>query len=377
MTKREERLREVQAEAQQLREQAEAMAITSRWDLDPVKQFVRRRGWLQVIRNYVRRRHQAGVNSPLKYLTLPGPNASDIGFFWKERMLQQREDGKLNVAICDRDFAERVAAILGELGGPLAYSNRLLHLELADPNGVLNDHFPFDVINLDMCDCLIPPRAERGLRTIQWIFRLQKGQGFLLLLTTKPDPAASGRLLRVIAENLQNEELFRGTYIEHYGAADPNLCLADYTLFTQIVFPKVVARFARACGYKATEHFAANYRRQDERSDIEYDMVCHSFEFDPIGLRKASSKYKARFAEVPRSDIDEIVNDQVPSRTRIKAEREYGAFVRELPRRIPTRVSDILQQDPNQEARLDREAKSLHLWWEAIGTRRRRTNATR
>src|SRR5437868_2901443 len=126
MTKREQRIRESIVEAQQLREQAEAQAIVTRWDLDPIKQYIRRRGWLQIIRGYVRRRHQAGINRPLKYLILPGPNASDIGFFWRERMLQQREDGKLNVAICDRDFAERVEVILAELGGPLASSNRLL-----------------------------------------------------------------------------------------------------------------------------------------------------------------------------------------------------------------------------------------------------------
>src|SRR5205807_3052252 len=136
--------------------EAEAEMKIAKWDLDPVKQYVRRNGWLNIIREYTARQHREGVNRLLKFLTLPGPNASDVGLLWRERILQQNDKGQLNVAICDKENAARVATNLGSLGGPLAYSNRLLHEELRDSNGVFNEHFPFDVVNLDMCQCLIP-----------------------------------------------------------------------------------------------------------------------------------------------------------------------------------------------------------------------------
>src|ERR1044071_4408986 len=108
-----------------------------KWNRDAAKQYVRHEGWLKVIRDYRRRRLLDGVNTPLKFLTLPGPNASDIGFFWKGGVLQQNQDGKLNVAICDKDFADEVANNLGCLGGPLVHCSRTIEQEFEDHNSSL------------------------------------------------------------------------------------------------------------------------------------------------------------------------------------------------------------------------------------------------
>lgn len=363
MSKREERLSSSQEEAELIRRQAEAEVLLSKWDLDPPKQFIRRYAWLDIIRDYNERVRRAGIRRPLKYLTLPGMNASDIGHWWKEGLLSRDDQGRLNVAICDDENAEQVASNLGTLGGVLDYGSRTLIQELTDPSSRLVRHFPFDVINLDMCDCLIPLNKQRGLDTVRWLLRHQRGQGFLLLLTTKPDPNARDKYLRILRLNLQNESGFRQAYVEEYGTDDERPCLINYTNFSQIVFPKAIASLARSNGYKTRERFAAWYPRNDEGSGTQYDMVCHSLEFEPIGCIKPASKYKPRFREVNRNENDEVIFNELSSTVREKAEKQYGQFVMTLPLRKPEDVKARLSIDASLEADLDKEARSLMFWW--------------
>jgi hypothetical protein len=363
MSRREQRLLAAMEEAQRVRRHAETEVVISKWDLDPAKQYVRRYGWLKIIRDYVNRRHHDGVSRPLKFLTLPGPNASDIGLLWKERILQQTSDGKLNVAICDKENAQKVAANLGDLGGPLAFSDRLLHEELADSKGVFNEHFPFDVVNLDMCQCLIPLKSTRGLVTLRWLFRLQRGQAFLLLLTTKPDESAQQKLLQIISENLDNEQLFRDAYEAKYGNDNPVECLRDYTTFTQIVFPKVIARMARHYGYRTQERFAGRYERKNNDGEISYDMVCHSLEFEPLGRTKKALKYSPIFREAVRNEDDELFRNHLSSRTLASAFESYGEFIEQLPTRDPINVIEVLRLNAALEQTLSHEARSLQQWW--------------
>jgi hypothetical protein len=364
MSKKEQRLTQFRQEAENLRQQAEAKVTLYKWDLDPVKQYVRRDGWLKIIKAYIKQRHKDGVDGPIKYLTLPGPNASDIGYLSKNRVLGRSEDGKLNVAICDKDHAETVTNNLLALGGLLAASGKSLISELESTNGILQEHFPFDVINLDFCDCLIPSRANRGLDTVEWIFKLQRGQSFLLLLTTKPDEAAKDRLLKVIRENLRNEKEFSKAYQETYGNSDIKSCLSDYVRFTQIVFPKAMASFARDFGYSTREHFAARYTRIGEKLDTHYDMVCHSFEFTALGRNNPSLKYTPRSSDIERNAADAKIVNKLGSRTQAQAAKSYGAFVKSLPKRDSKNVLEILKANSSLEAKLDKEARSLLMWWE-------------
>ena len=75
--KRKKQLDEAQLKAIIKRQEAEAERDSLLWDRDPQKQYIRRYGWLEVIQDYIKQRYQAGVKKPIKYLTLPGPNASD------------------------------------------------------------------------------------------------------------------------------------------------------------------------------------------------------------------------------------------------------------------------------------------------------------
>jgi hypothetical protein len=366
-------LLETQSIFQEYEEQAQVAVQQNKFELGPAKQFVRREGWVRVIRGYMRRRVSDGVNRPLKYLTLPGQNASDIGLFWRRGLLQQTEDGRLNVAICDKDYADEVRLNLAGLGGPLTSTRRLFYDELTDTkNSKLRPHFPFDVINLDICGCLIPATKEVGMRMLQWIFRLQRRQSFLLLLTTKPEsePTATARLPGVIRSNIRIESKFREAYIEKYGSDEVGHCLADVTKFNQIVIPKMIARLGRRYGYKTNEYFAARYTRpKDERPAEEYEMVCHSFEFEPIGRTNPSLKYEMDEKAIPKSDIDELFEISLSEQTDRLAQRAYRDFVVTLPRRDPLDITEVLRTDRARRVSLDNEAKSLDGWWKRFPER--------
>ena len=93
----------------------------------PAKQYVRVYGWLSYIKDFINRRTEAGITTPCKYLTLPGPNMTDIGVLWNAGLIEVPVS-KLKIAICDKEYAELVVTQLEELGiDILPYGNQLLH----------------------------------------------------------------------------------------------------------------------------------------------------------------------------------------------------------------------------------------------------------
>lgn len=360
-------LQETQPIFQEYETQARVSIQRNKFELGAAKQFVRREGWVKVIQGYLRRRVNDGVNRPLKYLTLPGQNASDIGLFWKRGLLQQSADGKLNVAICDRDYADEVTLNLTALGGPLTSTSRQLHEDLNDvQNSKLRPHFPFDVINLDICGCLVPARKENEMRTLQLIFRLQRRQSFLLLLTTRPEsnPNSSAKLPGFIRNNIRRESRFKAAYVERYGSDDVAPAVADVTSFSQMVIPKMVARMSSRYGYRTREYFAARYTRpKDDRPNETYEMVCHSFEFEPLGRLNPALKYEIDMKAVPASDIAEIFEIDLSTQIENQARLAYRNFIVTLPQREARNITDLLSSDQAMSQRLDKEAKSLDGWW--------------
>jgi hypothetical protein len=364
MSKRNQRLREFREKAAEIRQRSEEKREAAFYEQrDPVKQYIRRYGWLEIITPYIRKLREAGVRRPWKYLTLPGEYGSDIGLLWREEVLDRAEDGRLSLAICDQEFAEKVAAKLQKLGGLLAYGTRPLEYELEDPSGSLRGQFPFDVINLDLCNPLIPPVNQSNLRIIEWIFRLQKGQGFLLLLTTRPEPRARERLRGLLADNLSTEERFREAYEGVYQGSDPELCLRDYTRFTQLIFPKAIARWARELGYTVNEHFAAKYARR-RGGGTSYDMVCHSFEFTPIGVPVAENIFapRPRWTQSVETSIDDRLNRELPAKTRNAAADAYVDFICTLPNRTCVNAEELIAADPNLALRLGEESVIIADW---------------
>lgn len=318
---------------------------------------------MQIIDDYARKRQAAfggRDRQPLKYLTLPGANATDIGLLWQAGILEKTLDGKLNVAICDQESADTVVANLNKLGGLLTYSNRRLNEELRDSKGSLRKFFPFDIINLDTCSPVIPANATVDLQMLQDVFRLQLGQSFLLLLTTKPDPAAGTRMDGIISNNLEEEESFRDAYQTRYGTADLSSCKSDFTTFTQMAVAKYVAKHGRNCGYLIREHFVARYPRKNAA----YEMICHSFELEFLGRKEDYKKYEPYFRRVATNPVDDLFFNELSSKVKTQAISEYSTFVGQLPQRPILNIDLELNLNPTLSDKLQQEAEALIGWWE-------------
>ena len=366
--KRKKQLDEAQLKAIIKRQEAEAERDSLLWDRDPQKQYIRRYGWLEVIQDYIKQRYQAGVKKPIKYLTLPGPNASDIGLLWKAGILATSDEGTIPVAICDRKYAALVVTRLNKVGRLLAVGSRYLRQELAD-GGELRDNFPFDVINLDLCNPFILETKKDDFSTLNWVFRLQRGQSFLLLLTTKPESNPPPKLVTLLQHNISEVPEFQQAYMERFGSDELPLCLADSTFFAQLAFPKAIARLARFFGYGVTEHFAANYLRRSNHES--YQMISHSFEFVPLGRNDdcvaapwGKLKYEPYFSRVPRDAAEEkLFNLRSPQHEQL-ANEAYRRFITTLLKRSSRNVTTILDENSQLKNELQNEADSLIQWWQ-------------
>jgi hypothetical protein len=353
--KRQEILDQGRADAE--REKAQEETQYEQWETGAKKQYVRDIGWLEKIAAYCQKRTQEGVPGQIKYLTLPGRSAMDIGLLRRAGYLPPNSEGRLNAVICDEGQASDIANRLKKFGGVIEFSDRRLIDELRVGTNPIPKQFPFDVVNLDFCNSLVVSRQE-NLQTLEWIFEYQGGAGFLLLLTARayPDPV---RYANLIEENFRDEPEFANVYQQKFGRLDASLCFADLRCFSQIIFPKLVARIGRKYGYRILEQFVCHYLREGRE---EYNMVCHTLEMEPVNL-EGPAKYAQRFAHISRNRIDEILRQRIPKATMHQSEIAYSQF-------IPTVLDDgrsvnvdrdILSDAARRQA-LEDEAADLVNW---------------
>jgi len=358
MSRQEERIPELKEKAQKYHKQAEHQTTVSVWDKDPIKQYIRRFGWLEVIKDYMERRRNDGVDRPLKYFTIPGPNASDIGLLAQANILNRTSEGFPYVTICDETSAEQVQANLGRFQ---AISSLSFEDAVREPKGDLCPFFPFDIINLDTCGTFItrvenPIRALRRIIGIKSILRLQRGQGFLLLLTASADDVlARNKFEQFLINNLNNEEKFKEEYFNRFNVLSPEPFKEDYRALVQVVLPKLIALLARDFGYKISQHFIAKYDRPTHK------MICHSLEFEFLGRIKTEKKYEPYIKKSELNGVSEIL----PSLILRKAVDAYTSFIPTLLQHEPKDVKVTLQSRPVLKASLTEEAKSLIGWWKS------------
>ena len=98
----------------------------------------------------------------------------------------------------------------------------------------------------------------------------------MLLLTTRANERFDIDLVRLLEHHYENELGFRVAYetLAQQTKLDP---YQDSTLFSRLVFPKLIAKYAVSFGYKVTELFAAYYSRP-MGNERHYDMLAHTFE---------------------------------------------------------------------------------------------------
>lgn len=355
MSRRDIRRQKLEKERQRLHEQAERRRKHFFLERDPVKQYVRHFGWLQVVQDYVQRRRSDGVDRPLTYLTFPGPSATDVGLLWRAGLLVRTDDGFPHVVICDEKHADEALKVLGTVRG---VSKQPFDKAMRDE---LVPYFPIDVVNLDIYGAVVTGHSKRreALRTltaIRRVFWLQKGQSFLLLLTTSTDDRAAHRYLETVLLQNLDEGDFREAYLRRYEVLDLTPFHQDYRAFVSVVLPKVIGRIARDRGYRVVEHFTAKYDRRSHR--MLHRMLCHSFELEPLGVRDPKSKHKPRFKRIRWDEL----NEELSNRARKLAGIAYEEFIPTLLQRDLTDVSEMLQADPELETEVTEQAQSLIGW---------------
>lgn len=336
-------------------EQAERRRKLFFLEREPIKQYVRYFGWLQIIQSYVHRRRNDGVDRPLTYLTFPGPCATDVGLLWRAGLLVRTDDGFPHVVICDEEHADEALEVLGTVRGLSKQPFELAVLNELAP------YFPIDVVNVDIYGAVItghPVRREalRRLAAIRRVFWLQKGQSFLLLLTTSTDDKTARKYLENVLVQDCDEDDFREAYLNRYEVLDLTPFQEDYRTFVGIVLPKVIGKMARDRGYRVVEHFAAKYRSRGG-----HRMICHSFELAPLGVRNPDNKYKPRFKKIRWDKLDEL-DEELSNRARKLAAIAYEEFIPTLLQRDLMDVSEILQADPGLAAEMIEQAESLIGW---------------
>lgn len=352
-SRREERRRKLEEEgvARRIREQAESERGSFFLERDPIKQFVRRFGWLQIIRDYVERRRNDGVDRPIRYLTLPGPAATDVGMLWRAGLLERNDAGFPNLVICDEEHADEALVVVGTVAGVSKRSFRSAIQKDLIP------YFPLDVINLDMYGAVLTGSSDRrkALATIVALrrtFDLQRGQSFLLLLTCSTDDHSAHTYLEECLSGNFGEDDFREAFFEQYQRLDSSPFQTDYRAFVGLVLPKVVGRMARERGYGIIEHFAAKYDRGANR------ILCHSFELEPLGRKKPEKRYETRFKNIEQDEL----SDELSISVRGLANEAYRKFIPTLVPRDLLDVEAVLRADPEIEARMRQEAESLIGW---------------
>lgn len=348
------------------KEQAEN-EIKAVWDEDAPKQYIRTHAWLKVIQDYLTKKAKESADDLFKYLTFPGPNATDIGFLWRKGVIQRDDNNKLNVAICDKYYAKSVVMNLSNIGSLLAASQHQLH-EALKIDKLLIDQFPFDIINLDFTNNISSAQSTKKSKhnrdAIGSVFRLQGGKSFVMLLTYRAinDEDSIAELLQIIETNITQEESFRTAYEQEYGTRDPRACIGDIHKFNQLAYAKLIARYARDFAYRTIEHFCGKYSRSDANGNISYYMMVQSFEFEKI-TKDPADKYRVRYGKTPKDEWDEKFNDKVPNYARNEATREYESCVIALLNNISTDVDSELLRDSRLKTQFENDSHSLIEWW--------------
>lgn len=365
------RAEEARATRPLLEAKQEALEGYQRWEFHATKQFVRRYGWLEPVKDFVNSRAEAGLSDAWKYLTLPGKDALDVGLLYREGLLEWQDDRWPTLAICDRQFATLVVSRIGQpmMGSIKATIEEVIHR----PDHRLTSNFPYEVINLDYCGPLLLTANHRlavlqRVAAMRRIFALQRRCAFLLLLTTQDGLGKFSRTARdmmkeLLRWNIDQDEQFRREYGTAFGSLDVLACSKDFVRFAQLIVPKVVADCAREWGYEVKELFAGSYLRLDQGGQS-YRMICHTFEIDPVG-RSGSAKYQPdpRLSQLRAYPSLSQMLSLLSPQERQMADASYKHFIAWLLTRNLVDVTDELEKDKVLRNELTDDAEGLRNWW--------------
>ena len=183
----------------------------------------------------------------------------------------------------------------------------------------------------------------------------------MLLLTTRANEKFDIDLVRLLEHNYESETGFREAFetLSQETKVDP---YQDSTLFSRLVFPKLIAKYALSFGYKVTEHFAAYYSRAMGNQN-HYDMLAHTFELEPLKPTTERETFFPCFEKVPENEYHNKTRILLATDDQQRAILEYANFINELPSQPFVNIDQLLSQNPSLHATMESQEQALSGWW--------------
>lgn len=355
------------------------------YDTDILKHSVRVTGWLPACRHRHNRMHEE--KCPLKYFTFCASNAVDIFMLEKEGIIRRNQKtGHLDgVYFCEQDLEEfrKIVEFVGsEAHGFLdSFVNVACFQDDADTRGksiyddaeYYEEHirrklrrkerhtrfrnaFPFDVINLDVCGVIFPPRQQRivspMLRSIRNILTWQKTPSsqdgrlcneFTLFLTSHVHPAHLNRqavatLKQALDLNLLLYTPYSAAFANRYGYGDAaQFAHNNFAEFFAVVLPKIIVGDAHRSNWDVEYQNVflytryASFRGQTRPYNI-MSSVAH-FKRAPAPSKVLDNPLRQRYVEEVTTILDrgpcwldDYVQDEVKARELRKSLSEIVQF---------------------------------------------------
>lgn len=279
------------------------------YDKDILKHSVRIMGWLPACAYRFNRISRE--NRPLKYFTFCASNAIDVFMLEREGIIQRntKTDHLDGVYYCEEDPDEfrKIAELVGSEAqgfldrfdnlacfqesratrGKSFYDNdaeffeeRLRRkLRTKENHRRFRAAFPFDVINLDVCGTIFPPKAQNivspMMQSIRNILQWQKGpdqkgnqcNAFTLFLTSHVHPAelnedAVNELVTSFNTNLSSYIQFNAAFVNRYPFGDAEqFANGNFSEFFSLALPKIIVQDANRAGWDVTYDHIFLYTR--------------------------------------------------------------------------------------------------------------------
>ncbi len=257
---------------------------------DPIKQFVRKFGWLSSAQRKMTELTAGGKSRPfgLRYFTLCGKDGIDIFMLRKEGLLKDNGRKFPTVVYCENlpsNFG-KVRPLLGGTKGYLSTFEDLVKRPEFKSNTIVT---PFDLVNLDFSGSCFPRSDQpfsNTLHSVLDLINLQKGSSFCLFVTFKAfrsgeNQQAIDELLENMHNNFRDNPEVKTTFNNCFNQMSPKQLLeSDYGLFLLTTFPKIVFGFGSSNGFVVSCCQKYFYERAMRKSDKSYQIIKFIFDFN-------------------------------------------------------------------------------------------------
>lgn len=323
------------------------------YENDLPKHYVRRYGWLEAAKEQKR----AIRTRPMRYFTFCAEGAIDVFMLERAEILKRSATGGWleGVYFCEKNEEAfgRIADFIGspeqgfqgdfadivlfeddlegkQLEDDIHYQPAIRkRLRIKDAHNRLRQTFPFDIINLDVCGNMFPPRKRIIARLLQSILQILKWQThsqfsgdrlkceqFTLFLTVRIDAEhtnqdAIAQLEKRVADNIATNGKFQDAFITQYGHSDvKELVHQNFAEFFCLALPKFMIHHALfELGWKVTcgptYLYNRNYRDKNQQYQIMHTVSV--YERIPHFQRRLDAPSPGQYLQA----VTQLVNDPI------------------------------------------------------------------